>query len=146
MNTKIFVNLPVKDLSRSVDFFKKLGYTFNPQFSDETAVCMVISDDIYAMLLTYDKFKSFSKKEITDTSKSSEVIIALSANSIEEVNSIADKAISAGGTVTRPPEEYGFMFGRSFNDPDGHFWEVYWMDPDYVQKQQAPEEHIAENI
>ncbi|CAN5509075.1 VOC family protein [soil metagenome] len=128
MSTKIFVNLPVKDLSRSMDFFKKLGYTFNPQFTDETAACMVISEDIFAMLLTEAKFKIFTPKDIADSTKSTEVITCLSAESKDNVNEIVDKALQAGGTETRESQDYGFMFGRSFNDLDGHIWEIMWMD------------------
>jgi predicted lactoylglutathione lyase len=129
MATKIFVNLPVKDLNKSVEFFTKLGYTFNQQFTDETATCMIISEDIYAMLLTEEKFKTFTSKEIADSSKSIEVITALSADSKEEVNSLADKALAAGATEARPPEDHGFMVLRSFYDLDGHMWEILWMDP-----------------
>lgn len=133
MATKIFVNLPVKDLNRSVEFFTKLGYTFNKQFTDETATCMVISEDIFAMLLTEPKFKQFTSKEIADSTKSIEVITALSAESKDEVNSLADKALAAGATEARPPEDHGFMVLRSFYDLDGHMWEIIWMDPTAVQ-------------
>jgi predicted lactoylglutathione lyase len=128
MATKIFVNLAVKDLTRSMEFFTKIGYAFNPQFTDETAACMVISEDIYAMLLTHEKFKMFTPKDIVDSTKSTEVLICLSADSKDKVNELVDKALAAGGTETRDPQDYGFMFGRSFNDPDGHIWEVMWMD------------------
>lgn len=128
MSTKIFVNLPVKDLNRSMEFFKKLGYSFNPQFTDETAACMVISEDIFAMLLTEAKFKEFTPKEIADATKTTEVLTCLSAESKEKVNEIVDKALKAGGTETRQSQDYGFMFGRSFNDLDGHIWEIMWMD------------------
>lgn len=135
MATKIFVNLPVKDLERSKDFFSKIGYTFNAQFTDEKAACMVISEDIYAMLLTEPFFKSFiPATEIADASKSTEVLIALSADSKEKVNEIVDKALAAGGTKLREPEDHGFMYSRSFQDVDGHIWEVLWMDPATVQK------------
>ncbi len=134
MSTKIFVNLAVKDLNKSVEFFKKLGYSFNQQFTDETASCMVISDDIYAMLLTEPKFKQFTPKEISDATKTTEVITCLSAESKDAVNELVDKALAAGGTETRPPQDYGFMFGRSFNDLDGHIWEIMWMDESAVQK------------
>jgi predicted lactoylglutathione lyase len=132
MGKKIFVNLPVKQLDRSMDFFKQLGFTFNPQFTDETAACMVISDDIYAMLLTEAKFKEFTPKPIADASKTTEVLTCLSLDSKDEVNRMADTALKAGGTKAREPMDYGFMFGRSFNDPDGHIWEVVWMDPSQV--------------
>lgn len=134
MSTKIFVNLAVKDLIKSMDFFSKLGYTFNKQFTDDTAACMVISEDIYAMLLTEPKFKSFTPKQVSDATKATEVMTALSAESREKVNETVDKALKAGATETRPAEDYGFMFGRSFNDLDGHIWEYIWMDESHVQK------------
>lgn len=128
MNKKIFVNLPVKDLNKSIGFFKKLGFTFNPKFTDETAACMIISDDIYAMLLTEAKFREFTPKQLSDASKTTEVITCLSEGSREKVSELVDKALKAGGTETRPAQDYGFMFGRSFNDLDGHIWEIMWMD------------------
>ena len=133
MNRKIFVNLPVKQLDKSMAFFKALGFTNNPQFTDETAACIVISDDIYAMLLTETKFKTFTPKAVADAKKSTEVMTALSADSKEEVNRLADAALKAGATEARPPMDYGFMYGRSFNDLDGHIWEIIWMDPAAVE-------------
>src|ERR1044071_3095222 len=126
MPSKIFVNLPVKELDKSKAFFGKLGYTFNAQFTDATAACMVISDDIYAMLLTHAKFKEFTKKPIADAQKTTEVLVALSMGSRDEVNRVADAAIEAGGSETREPQDYGFMFLRSFSDLDGHIWEILW--------------------
>ena len=134
MATKIFVNLAVKDLERSKEFFKQLGFTFNPQFTDETAACMVIADDIYAMLLTHPKFKEFTKKEVADAHKTTEVLTCLSFDSKEKVNEVVDGAIAAGGTEAREPQDYGFMYGRSFNDLDGHIWEIIWMDPSHIQR------------
>jgi predicted lactoylglutathione lyase len=134
MSTKIFVNLAVKDLDRSMAFFKQLGFTFNPQFTDQTAACMVVTDDIYAMLLTHPKFKEFTQKDIADAHKTTEVLTALSFDSKTKVNEIIDKAVAAGGTEAREPFDYGFMYGRSFNDLDGHIWEVFWMDPSHVRK------------
>jgi uncharacterized protein len=134
MSTKIFVNLPVKDLDKSMAFFKSLGWTFNPQFTDETAACMVISDDIYAMLLTHDKFKQFTDKKIADGG-SVEALIALGVGSKDEVSRIADAAIKAGGKEAKPPQDYGFMQLRSFLDLDGHHWEIVYMDPAHVQAQ-----------
>ena len=128
MATKIFVNLPVKNLDKSMDFFKKLGFSFNPQFTDETAACMVISDDIYAMLLTHSKFREFTRKEIADATKTTEVLTALSMDSREQVNALVDKALAAGATPAREPADHGFMFERSFNDLDGHIWEIFYMD------------------
>jgi predicted lactoylglutathione lyase len=133
MATSIFVNLPVKDLKRSMDFFGKLGWTFNPQFTDETAACMVISDTIYAMLLTHDKYRQFTDKPIADTSKSSQVLIAISVDRKEDVNRIADAAMKAGAKEAKPPQDYGFMQLRSFEDLDGHHWEILYMDPAHVQ-------------
>lgn len=128
MATKIFVNLPVKDLNKSKEFFTQIGFTINPQFTDETAACVVITEDIYAMILTHAKFKEFTPKQIADSTKTSEVLTALSFDSKEKVNEIADAAIQAGGSEARPASDYGFMYSRSFNDPDGHIWEPFWMD------------------
>lgn len=135
MATQIFINLAVKDLAKSMEFFTKLGYTFNQQFTDDTAACMVISETIYAMLLTHKKFKEFTPKDIADSTKTTEVMIALSADSKDKVNELVGKAIAAGGTKTREPKDYGFMFERSFNDLDGHIWEVIWMDPAAIPQQ-----------
>ncbi|MER7760281.1 VOC family protein [Streptomyces sp. NPDC097619] len=126
--TMIFVNLPVEDLDASKTFWNRLGYSFNPQFTDETAACLVFSDTVYAMLLTRAKFKEFTDKEIADTGRSAEVIIALSAESRARVDELADAALAAGGTQTRPADDYGFMYSRSFQDLDGHLWELVWMD------------------
>jgi predicted lactoylglutathione lyase len=124
----IFVNLPVKDLKASRSFFSALGFTFNEQFSDETAACMVIDDNIFAMLLTEPKFRSFIVGEISDTAKGTEVITALSAGSRAECDDMFDKAIAAGGKPWKPAIDYGFMYGISFQDLDGHVWEFMWMD------------------
>jgi hypothetical protein len=132
MSTKIFVNLPVKDLNASKAFFGKLGYTFNPQFTDETAACMVISDDIYAMLLTEAKFKDFTPKAISDAKTSTEVLVALSCESREQVIDLVSKAIAAGGKTYAEPKDYGFMYQHGYEDLDGHIWEVMWMDPSAV--------------
>lgn len=133
MATKIFVNLPVKDLQRSMDFFTKLGYSFNPQFTDERAACLVISEDIFAMLLTQPFFTSFTKKEINDTSKSAQVIIALSSDSRAAVDELVGKAVAAGGTTPKAAQDHGFMYSHGFEDLDGHIWETVYMDPNYVQ-------------
>ncbi len=133
MATKIFVNLPVKDLNASIAFFTKLGYSFNQQFTDETATCMVISEDIYAMLLTHEKFKMFTPKEICDATKSSEVLIALSCESREQVDELVAKAVAAGGSSYSKPQDHGFMYAHGYQDLDGHIWEVMWMDPSAVQ-------------
>ena len=133
MPTQIFVNLPVKDLERSKNFFTALGYSFNSQFTDENAACLVISDNIYAMLLVEPFFKSFTQKEITDTSHSTEAILALGVDSREQVDELADKAMAAGAGKYNDPSDQGFMYSRSFQDPDGHLWEVLYMDPAHVQ-------------
>ncbi|MEX0807755.1 MAG: VOC family protein [Dongiaceae bacterium] len=137
MGRKIFVNLAVKNLDRSIGFFKKLGFTFNPQFTDETAACMVITDDIYAMLLTEAKFREFTKKEIANATRTTEVLTALSVDSRKEVDTLVDAALAAGGSEARDPMDYGFMFARSFNDLDGHIWEIVWMDPAQIPSDTA---------
>jgi uncharacterized protein len=134
MTTKIFVNLPVEDLDKSKAFFAKLGYRFNPQFTDETAACMVITDDIYAMLLTKAKFQEFTKKSVADATKTTEVLTCLSVDSKAKVDEMLDTALEAGATEARDPMDYGFMYGRSFNDLDGHIWEIIWMDPQALQE------------
>ncbi|MEU2163215.1 VOC family protein [Streptomyces chengbuensis] len=128
MSQMIFVNLPVKDLDASKAFWEAVGYTFNPQFTDETAACMVISDTIFAMLLTEARFKDFTKKDVADAATSTEVIVALSAESREKVDQLTDAALAAGGSPANEPQDHGFMYGRSFQDPDHHIWEVVWMD------------------
>ena len=129
MPRMIFVNLPVADLKRATAFYETIGATKNPQFSDDTASCMVFSDTIYAMLLTHDKYRQFTSKEIVDARKSSEVLIALSADSRAEVDALVAKAKTGGVVIDpTPTQEHGFMYGRSFEDPDGHIWEVFWMD------------------
>lgn len=129
MPHKIFVNLPVKDLDRSKAFFTALGYRFDENFTDENATCLVITDEIYAMLLTEPFFKGFTKNEIADTATATEAILALSVDDRAAVDQIVDKALAAGGTVANEPNDQGFMYGRSFLDPDGHQWEIFWMDP-----------------
>lgn len=128
MTTKIFVNLPVKDLPRSMAFFTGLGYTFNPRFTDETAACMVISDDIYAMLLTEAKFREFTPKPVCDASKSTEVLVCLTCESREQVDDLVRRAVAAGGTTYNDPKDYGFMYQHGFEDPDGHIWELIHME------------------
>lgn len=135
MPQMIFVNLPVKDLETTKGFFGKLGFSFNPQFSDETTACLVISDTIFAMLITEPRFKDFTKKEIADASKSTEVLLALSAESREKVDELVDAALAAGGSPANEVQDLGFMYGRSFQDPDHHIWEVVWMDPSAVEGQ-----------
>ncbi|MFE9252297.1 VOC family protein [Streptomyces sp. NPDC007088] len=131
----IFVNLPVNDLSVSRRFFTELGYSINEQFSDEHTASVVISDTIVVMLLEKKRFLDFtpSGKEVVDASKSNEVLVALSAESREKVDGLADRALASGAAPAREPEDHGFMYGRSFQDPDGHVWEVVWMDPAAVK-------------
>ncbi|MFD7261129.1 VOC family protein [Streptomyces sp. NPDC059874] len=129
----IFVNLSVKDLDATKAFWEKLGYSTNPQFTDENAACLVISDTIFAMLLTEAHFKTFATKPIADASATTEVMVALSADSREKVDEIVDAALAAGGTEPRPAMDMGFMYGRAFEDLDHHVWEFVWMDPAAVQ-------------
>jgi len=129
MSKLIFVNLPVADLAAAKAFYEAIGAVNNPQFTDETAACMVFSETIHVMLLTHDKFRQFTPKAIADARTTSEVLICISADSREDVDSMVEKAGSAGGKVDPgPKQDYGFMYGRSFEDPDGHIWEVMWMD------------------
>jgi predicted lactoylglutathione lyase len=128
MATKIFVNLPVKDLNRSIEFFTKVGYKFNPQFTDENATSMIISDDIYVMLLTETFFKTFTTKEIVDAKKSVESIICLSAESREAVDELVKKAVEAGATTPTPAQDHGWMYQHAYEDLDGHHWEIAYMD------------------
>ncbi|AWW37288.1 MULTISPECIES: VOC family protein [Streptomyces] len=130
---QIFVNLPVNDLDASKKFFTELGWTINAQFSDEKAASVVISDTIFAMLLTKPFYATFTKKEIADSAKTSEVLLCLSAESREKVDELVEKAIAAGGTATGDTQDQGFMYGRAFDDLDGHTWEVMWMDPSVVE-------------
>lgn len=130
MATQIFVNLPVKNLDQSVEFFTKLGYAFNPQFTDETATCMIVSDDIFVMLLIEDKFKTFTPKAICDATKSTEVLLCLSCESREKVDEMVHKAVTAGGTTYNEPQDHGFMYGHGYQDLDGHIWELIFMVPD----------------
>jgi len=125
----IFVNLPVSDLARATAFYQAVGASKNEQFSDETASCMIFSDTIHTMLLTHDKFRQFTPKKIADAKTSSEVLICISADSRDAVDEIVGQAQAAGGRVDPgPKQDYGCMYGRSFEDPDGHIWEVMWMD------------------
>src|SRR5262245_52561939 len=129
MARKIFVNLPVHDLPKSKDFFGKLGFAFNAQFTDATAACMIVSEDIYVMLMTQDKFKAFTPRPICDATRSTEVLVCLSAASRDEVNEMVRKAVASGGKTYREPQDYGFMYGHGFQDPDGHIWELAFMEP-----------------
>lgn len=134
---QIFVNLPVKDLQRSIDFFTGLGFRFNPQFTDDKAACMVISETIYAMLIVESFFKTFTNKKISDASKSTEVLNALSFESRAEVDELADKALNSGGSPNTETQDHGWMYGRSFQDPDGHIWELLYMDESLLSQPPA---------
>ena len=135
MITKLFVNLPVKDLNKTVKFFTKLGFTSNPEFTDENATCMIVGNDNFVMLLVEKFFKTFTKKEISDVSKNTEVIVALSTQSREEVDQMMEKVIGAGGKESRDPQDHGWMYGRSFEDIDGHLWEIFYMDETAIKKE-----------
>ena len=138
MSRMIFVNLPVADLARSRAFLEALGAVNEPKFTDETAACMTLSDSIHVMLLTHDKFREFTPKKIADTKTTSEVLICLSADSRDAVDGYVTKATGAGGNADpSPQQDYGFMYGRSFEDPDGHIWEVMWMDVEAAMKAQS---------
>jgi predicted lactoylglutathione lyase len=128
MSKLIFVNLPVADLPAAKAFYEAIGAVNNPMFTDETAACMVFSDVIHVMLLTHEKFAQFTPKRIVDAKESSEVLICISAESREAVDEITEKALAAGGREPREKQDHGFMYGRSFEDPDGHIWEPMWMD------------------
>jgi predicted lactoylglutathione lyase len=128
MSKKIFINLPVSDLEKAKTFYTSIGFTNNPQFTDETAACMVLSEEIYVMLLTHPKFNQFTNKEIANTFKTASVINSLSVESNEAVNKMTDAAVRAGGKEPNEPKDYGFMQQRSFEDLDGHLWEVLYMD------------------
>ena len=129
MTTQIYVNLPVKNLEQSFAFFTQLGFKFNPEFTDETATCMIVEENIFVMLLTEAKFKTFTPNEICDARKSTEVLVCLSCGSREKIAELVRKAIAAGGTTYNEPQNHGFMYGHSFQDLDGHIWELLYMDP-----------------
>ena len=133
MAIKIFVNLPVKDLNKSIEFFTKLGFSFNQQFTDETATCMIVTDDIFVMLLTVEKFKTFTPNEICDAKKYTEVLVCLSLESRPKVDEMVRKAVVAGGATYDEPQDHGFMYGHGFQDLDGHIWELIYMEPGAVQ-------------
>jgi uncharacterized protein len=129
MARKIFVNLPIKEMARTRRFFSALGFGFNPQFSNEQGACMVISEDIFAMLLVEPFFQGFTKKPIADATKATEVLVCLSCESRAEVDELVRKALAAGGKAPNAPQDHGFMYGHGFEDLDGHQWELVWMDP-----------------
>lgn len=132
MSRMIFLNMPVRDLPRAMTFFRALGFDFNQQFTDETAACLVVSEHIYAMLLTHEKFRSFAPKAMSDAREGNEVLICLSCETRAEVDATIRKAVAAGGTTFSDPQDHGFMHGHAFQDLDGHVWELTWMDPSAV--------------
>jgi len=135
-HTKIFVNLPVSDLKKTMNFFSELGFEFNPMFTDENATCMIISEDIYVMLLVEKFFKSFiPDKEICDTKKSAEAIVALSAKTRKEVDELFKKAVAVGGSEYRQAQDYGWMYGRAFQDINGHIWEIVYIDMNAIPEE-----------
>lgn len=133
MSTSIFVNIPVNDLDAAKDFFGKLGFTFNAQFTDQTAACMVIDDTIFFMLLTKPKFAEFATLPIADAKLATQALYGISRDSRAAVDAIADKALAAGGAEPRPAQDHGFMYSRAITDLDGHVWEFIWMDPSFVE-------------
>lgn len=129
MATRIFVNLPVANLDRSVRFFTRLGFAFDQKFTDATATCMVVSDTIFVMLLTHEKFRSFTPKPICDATQSTEVLVCLALESRGRVDEMVREAVAAGGSTYSEPQDHGFMYGHGFQDPDGHIWELIHMEP-----------------
>lgn len=129
---KLFVNVPVSDLQRSIEFFETLGFAFNPHFTDATATCMLVGEDAYFMLLTRDRFTGFSRRPLGDAHKETNALFSLSVNSRAEVDEMVRKAVAAGGSHAADPHDHGFMYGWSFYDLDGHHWEVFWMDPSAI--------------
>lgn len=143
MSQLIFINLPVQDLERSKAFYTALGFSINPQFSDENAACVVISDTIFVMLLTHSFFKRFTSRDIADARKTTEVLNCLSAESREKVDLMLQNAEQGGGQITRAAKDEHFMYGAAFEDPDGHIWEVMWMD---MTQQEAGAEPAAAGV
>jgi predicted lactoylglutathione lyase len=144
MSKLIFVNLPVADLPAAKAFYEAIGATNNPMFTDDTAACMVFTDVIHVMLLTHDKFAQFTPKRIADARETSEVLICISADSREAVDEITDKALAAGGREPREKQDFGFMYGRSFEDLDGHIWEPMWMDMEAATAAMAAQPEAAD--
>ena len=132
MASKIFINLAVKDLKKSIDFFTKLGFSFNPRFTDEQATCMIVGDNIFAMLVIEQRFKDFTKKEICNAHKNTEVLIAIDTDSREKVDEMVKTAVDAGGSIYMEPQDHGWMYGHSFADLDGHQWEIMYMDENAI--------------
>lgn len=142
MSRLLFLNLPVRDLDASVAFFSKLGFAFDPKFTDESATCMIVSEQAYVMLLVEPRFADFTTKPTADARTTTEALICVSAESREAVDAFADAALAAGGAPAKEPQDYGFMYQRSFHDLDGHLWEIAWMDPVAVEK--GPAEFAAD--
>jgi uncharacterized protein len=134
MLNQIFVNFPVKHLKKSVEFFGALGFSFNQQFTDDTATCMIVSDNIFVMLLTEKKFQGFTPKQICDATRNTEVLLALSMESRAKVDEMVRLAIAGGGTTYNEPQDHGFMYQHGFQDLDGHIWEIFWMDPAAIKQ------------
>jgi predicted lactoylglutathione lyase len=134
MARMIFPNLAVEDLDRAVRFFTELGFTFDERFTDDTATAMVVNEQATVMLLTKSKFAEFTTRDLADPTRHTEIILAVSAESREDVDAFADRALAAGGTPAKEPMDLGFMYARSFHDPDGHHWEVVWMDPAALER------------
>ena len=134
MTPNIFINLPVKDLNKSVEFFTWLGFTFNPRFTDKNGTCMIVAENIFVMLLMEDHFKSFTNKAILDTEKYIETILSLSVDDRQKVDQMMEHVFKAGGKEAREKLDYGWMYGRAFYDPDGHLWEVFTMDMNAMPK------------
>jgi uncharacterized protein len=136
MSRQMFVNLPIKNMAKSQAFFKSLGFSFNPQFTNDQGACMVVSENHnYVMLLVEPFFQGFTKKPIADATKTTEVLICLSCESRAEVDALVKKALAGGGTAPNPPQDHGFMYSHGFTDLDGHVWEVMWMDPNAAPPQ-----------
>ena len=129
MARQLFVNLPVRNLDKTVEFFTALGFSFNPAFTDENATCMIVNDDAYVMLLVESYFKTFTSKSVAATADTAEAIMSFSLESREAVDEVIRTALTSGGTASEEAQDYGFMYTHSFQDPDGHLWEVFWMDP-----------------
>lgn len=142
MSTQIFVNLPVRNLKQSIDFFTQLGFQFNSQFTDETATCMIVSENIFVMLLTHEKFQTFTPNTICDATQSTEVLTCLSVERREKVDEMVRKAIAAGGKTYNEPQDHGFMYAHGFQDLDGHIWELIYMEPSATDQAQSEREKI----
>lgn len=135
MTKQLFVNLPVADLPASIAFFTALGFSFNPQWTDEAATCMIVGDNIFVMLLSRERFQTFTPKPVADASKSSEVLVCLALDSRQEVDRMVSQAIAAGGSTFKEAEDHGFMYGHAFQDPDGHIWELIHLSPPAADEQ-----------